>query len=224
LINDIDRIPIDIISIRLSPSHLFPILKMKKNTICWIKTVSPETAAGELQEINQKVASPLGNVDNVYQAQSLCPKTILGHDVLYKSVLHDPNCLTPMWFLEAIAVYVSLLNKCTYAVTHHGSNLEHLMVDANKSKQALKALQNDEPQNYFEGKELALMRYARKLTLTPSEIIENDIKQLQQAGATDKEILEINQVTASFAYSNRVINGLGVDLGDEPVGFYVEDK
>jgi uncharacterized peroxidase-related enzyme len=197
---------------------------MKKNTICWIKTVSPETADGELQEINQKVASPLGNVDNVYQAQSLCPKSILGHDVLYKSVLHDPDCMTPMWFLEAIAVYVSYLNKCTYAVTHHGSNLEHLMADSIKSQQALKVLQDDHPENYFGGKELALMKYTRKLTLTPAEIMEQDIEQLRIAGATDKEILEINQVTASFAYSNRVISGLGVDLGDEPVGFYVEDK
>jgi uncharacterized peroxidase-related enzyme len=197
---------------------------MKKHTICWLKTVSPETAEGELQEINKQVASPLGNVDNVYQAQSLCPKTILGHDVLYKSVLHDPNCMTPLWFMEAAAVYVSLLNKCTYAVTHHGSNLEHLMADSVRSQQALIALRDDKPENYFEGKELALMQYARKLTLTPFAIDEKDIEQLRKAGATDKEILEINQVTASFAYSNRVISGLGVDLGDEPVGFYVEEK
>ena len=197
---------------------------MKKNTICWIKTVSPENADGELQEINKQVASPLGNVDNVYQAQSLCPKTILGHDVLYKSVLHDPNCMTPMWFLEAIAVYTSLLNKCTYAVTHHGSNLEHLMANQEKSSLVMQSLQSNNPEKYFKGKELALMLYARKLTLTPAEIKENDIEQLRTAGACDKEILEINQVTASFAYSNRVISGLGVDLGDEPVGFYVEDQ
>ena len=197
---------------------------MKKGgtPICWIKTVSPEVASGELKTINQQVASPLGNVDYVYQAQSLCPKTIQGHDGLYKSVLHDPDCITSMWFLEAIAVYTSVLNACSYAILHHGANLIFLMNNSAQSEKALNAINDDKPQRFFQGKELTFMQYTRKLTLTPAEMVENDIEQLRQAGAHDKEILEINQVVASFAYSNRVISGLGVKLGDEPVGFYVK--
>ena len=199
-------------------------MKSKKIPICWISTVSPESAAGELKEINQQVASVLGNVDYVYQAQSLCPKTILGHDVLYKSVLHDPNNILPKWFLEAIAVYTSSLNKCDYAVSHHGANMCHLMADKVKSRDALKAISNDRPQEYFQEKELALLQYTRKLTLTPSVLVETDIEKLRASGAIDKEILETNQVVASFAYSNRVISGLGVTLGDVIIGFYVEKQ
>ena len=199
-------------------------MKPKKTPICWINTVSPESAAGELKNINQQVASPLGNVDYVYQAQSLCPKSILGHDVLYKSVLHDPDAIIPLWFLEVVSVYTSALNKCDYAIMHHGSNVTQLMNKPEKSEKMLEALQNDEPQSCFQGKELAFLAYTRKLTLTPSEIIEEDIDKLRKAGAVDKEILEVNQVVASFAYSNRVISGLGVQLGDEPIGFYVDSE
>jgi len=199
-------------------------MKSKKKPICWIKTIAPESATGELQNINQQVASPLGNVDYVYQAQSLSPKTILGHDILYKSVLHDPNNILAKWFLEAIAVYTSSLNKCDYAVSHHGTNMCHLMKNELDPEKALKALKEDLPQTYFQGKELAMLQYTRKLTLIPSEVDKTDIAQLRASGAIDKEILETNQVVASFAYSNRVISGLGVELGDEPIGFYVEKK
>ena len=42
----------------------------------------------------------------------------------------------------------------------------------------------------------------------------------KKSGASDEEILEVNQVTAGFGYSNRVLNGLGVELGNEKIGFY----
>jgi len=47
-----------------------------------------------------------------------------------------------------------------------------------------------------------------------------DIEALKKNGASDEEILEVNQVTAGFGYSNRVLNGLGVELGNEKIGFY----
>jgi len=62
--------------------------------------------------------------------------------------------------------------------------------------------------------------YTRKLTLTPGEVQHIDIEHIRSQGATDEEILEVNQVAASFNYSNRVINGLGVKPGGEEIGYY----
>ena len=70
------------------------------------------------------------------------------------------------------------------------------------------------------GKELALMRYAGKLTREPGAMIEEDIITAREEGATDEEILEVNQVCAYFNYSNRTLNGLGVSTEGDSIGYY----
>ena len=47
-----------------------------------------------------------------------------------------------------------------------------------------------------------------------------DIEAVKSEGASDSEILEVNQVCAYFCYSYRIINGLGVTLEGDTVGFY----
>ena len=189
-------------------------------TISWIKSIRPEAAEGRLKEIYEKVATAGGSVHNLYQAQSLRPESILGHDVLYKSILHTGEFTCPRWFLEAVAVYTSVLNRCNYAIAHHGANMAHLLADGERAQKICEAFRNDKPETAFGGKELALLLYARKLTLNPGDMKKTDIEVLKQNGASDEEILEVNQVTAGFGYSNRVLNGLGVELGNEKIGLY----
>jgi len=187
---------------------------------CWITTISPPSATGRVKEVYEQAATPHGDVDNVYQAQSLRPETILGHDLLYKSVLHFENPACPRWYLEAIAVFTSVLNLCPYAVKHHLANMDHLLGDPGRSADILKAFQSNMLETAFAGKELLLMRYARKLTKDPADLNRADIESLKGKGVSDEEILEVNQVSACFNYSNRVINGLGVRLGNERIGYY----
>jgi uncharacterized peroxidase-related enzyme len=189
-------------------------------TISWIKSIRPESAQGRLKEIYEKVATADGGVHHLYQAQSLRPESILGHDVLYKSILHTGEFSCPGWFLEAVAVYTSVLNRCSYAIAHHGANMAHLLSDRERTQKIGDAFRNDKPEAAFEGKELALLRYTRKLTLHPEDMEKADIEALKKNGASDEEILEVNQVTAGFGYSNRVLNGLGVELGNEKIGLY----
>ena len=49
-----------------------------------------------------------------------------------------------------------------------------------------------------------------------------DVETVRAAGASDGEILEVNQVAAYFAYSNRVLNGLGVTTEGDTIGYYAE--
>lgn len=187
---------------------------------CWIKTIAEKDARGKLRDIYDRVKSPHGTVDRVYQAQSLMPETIAGHDALYKSILHNPHNRLAGWFLEAVAVYTSLLNHCRYAAVHHGHNMRVLCGDQERGEICYAALACDRPQDAFAGKHLELMKYVRKLTRAPAAIEEADIDTLRTAGATDREILEVNQVCAGFNYSVRVLNGLGVSLEGDVIGFY----
>lgn len=57
-----------------------------------------------------------------------------------------------------------------------------------------------------------MLRYVEKLTLTPAETTSEDLDALRRAGFSDEDILQIAEVTAYYAYANRIADGLGVEL------------
>ena len=60
-----------------------------------------------------------------------------------------------------------------------------------------------------------MLRYAIKLTQTPDKMVEQDVIDLRQVGFSDRDILHIAEVTAYYAYVNRIADGLGVKLESE---------
>ena len=181
-----------------------------------------ENATGSLKEAYELAKTPAGTVDNVMRVHSQRPHTMVGHLTLYRSVLHHPDNTLPLWFLEAVGVYTSLLNECEYSFTHHCANMRRLLKDDEHASTIETALRGQAPEAAFSGKELALLRYTGKLTSTPGKVEAADVEAAQAVGATDGEILEVNQVCAYFCYSNRTLNGLGVALVGDAVGYYAE--
>lgn len=57
-----------------------------------------------------------------------------------------------------------------------------------------------------------MLDYAAKLTAEPWKMVEDDVIALRQAGFSDSAILDINQVAAYYAFANRLVDGLGVEL------------
>jgi uncharacterized peroxidase-related enzyme len=60
----------------------------------------------------------------------------------------------------------------------------------------------------------AMLEYAVKLTLEPWHMVEEDVIALREAGFSDADILDINQITGYYAFVNRLADGLGVELED----------
>ncbi|MCB0011090.1 MAG: hypothetical protein KDE34_04295 [Anaerolineales bacterium] len=60
----------------------------------------------------------------------------------------------------------------------------------------------------------AMLDYVRTVTLTPAQSSEAEIVRLREVGFGDKAILEINQIAGFFAWCNRTVDGLGVELED----------
>ncbi len=187
----------------------------------WIEMIEPADARDPLlKEMYDLVKTPHGTVDNVMKAHSLRPRTMQGHVVLYRSVLHSPELTLPLWYLEVVASYVSILNNCAYSLFHHFRNAASLIGDEARSQAIRAALDARAPEQAFGGKELALLNYAAKLTLAVGAMEESDVKPLRATGTTDGEILEVNQVVAYFNYSNRLLNGLGVTTKGDRIGYY----
>jgi uncharacterized peroxidase-related enzyme len=151
---------------------------------------------------------------------------MIGHHTLYMSVLHCDDNTLPTWFQEVIASYVSILNNCKYSLTNHFSNARHLIADDARADAILAALQADSPQDTFSGAELAMLRYARKLTCACGRMMASDLSEMRQFDVDDGRILEVNQIVGYFNYANRSLNGLGVTLEGDVVGYYVapEDR
>lgn len=185
----------------------------------YIKTIPYTEADGRLLKLYDRVKGPNNNVDNIMMAHSLRPHSMEGHMALYKNVLHHNSNTVPKWFLEAIGVYVSLLNKCAYCVEHHYTGLVRLLNDDDKANSLLTAFQAHDLKNApLTDAEKAALHYAQKLTTAPQSITSKDINNLRETGYSDGEILEINQVTSYFSYANRTVLGLGISTDGDILG------
>ena len=88
-----------------------------------------------------------------------------------------------------------------------------------KDEELVEALQTDYRQAKLSSADRAMLDYAYKLTLTPWKMVDADVQILRDHGFTDRAIHDINQITAYYAYVNRVADGLGVSLEE----FWQED-
>jgi len=59
-----------------------------------------------------------------------------------------------------------------------------------------------------------MLAYAVKLTHAPGDMVAADVAALRSEGFSDRDILDIVEVTAYYAYVNRIADGLGVPTED----------
>ena len=57
-----------------------------------------------------------------------------------------------------------------------------------------------------------MLAYAEKLTADPGAMGEADVEALRSGGFSDRDVLDICEVVAYYAYANRIVDGLGVSL------------
>ena len=192
---------------------------MKDETVCWVEFEDEATGSPALATAFAAVAGEDGGVENLYKAMALTPGAIEPADQLYKQLLHNPDCPFEPWLRELISLQVAMICGSGYAIAHHGANFHHFFAD----RRASEALQETVRLGTWEadvedGKLRAILAFNDKLSRFPEAIVEMDIQALRTAGLSEKEIVYLVQISASFAYWSRVINALGIAVGDDPVG------
>ncbi|MFT4603153.1 MAG: putative peroxidase-related enzyme [Arenicella sp.] len=146
------------------------------------------------------------------------PHTLIGHMNLYKATIHNSNNTLPKWYLEALGVYTSSLNKCEYCVVHHTAGLRRLLNDDELTTNFLQKAKEDNVDGLFDSSHDVGFAYAKQITLNLDSSSENDIQKLRDAGFSDGEVLEINQVVSYFNYVNRMVVSLGVNIAGDIIG------
>ncbi len=95
---------------------------------------------------------------------------------------------------------------------HHRRGLRRLL----KDDELVDRIATDYTKAGLDDRRLAMLRYADKLTRQPSAMKKADVEDLRAVGFDDLDILNLAEVTAYYAYVNRIADGLGVEL--EPWG------
>ena len=57
-----------------------------------------------------------------------------------------------------------------------------------------------------------MLDFAVKLTVTPGDMVAADVDALRKAGFSDRDVLDITEVVAYYAYANRIADGLGIGI------------
>lgn len=186
--------------------------------MAWIKTIGFDEATGRLRDLYDGIGGKRRRIDNILAVHSLRPHTLVGHLSLYKSVLHHTGNQVEPWFLEAVGILVSTLNRCPYCVAHHVEGMRRLIRDEVRSSNLVAALDVQKFSSAFTRKETAALDYTVALTEDPSDVTVELVNRMRAEGWTDGEILEINQVASYFAYANRTVSGLGVSTDGDELG------
>ena len=95
-------------------------------------------------------------------------------------------------------------------MTHHGGSLRRLTRD----EALVSQLEEDYTSAPLEPADRQMVDYVVGLTRNPSAMHDRDVDALRQVGFSERAILDIAQITAYFAFVNRLAKGLGVTLED----------
>ena len=176
-----------------------------------IQTIHEREATGELAEWYRRVGNPDGTVDNVMKVHSLNLDTLRTHFEMYTAAMHRQSPLSRTE-REMVAVTVSRLNGCTYCLRHHHAGLVRLLGPLRPTVGDALA---DGRTDGLTDREQAMIDYATKLTRTPQAMSRADVESLRTAGLNDRAILDLAQCIGYFCYVNRIVTGLGVELGTD---------
>jgi uncharacterized peroxidase-related enzyme len=93
-------------------------------------------------------------------------------------------------------------------VDHHRRGLRRLI----KNDELVDAVERDWRSANLSDKRTAMLSFAVKLTATPGLMDDRDTDALRAVGFSDRDILDIVEVVAYYAYANRVADGLGIEI------------
>lgn len=106
---------------------------------------------------------------------------------------------------ELGAVGASVVNRCIYCAAVHASRYNQLT----KTEDHMQAVFAEGEAATLPPREQAIYAFAVKLSKTPSEATEADMRALRDAGLNDEEILDLVLSSALFGWANRLMHLLG---------------
>lgn len=114
---------------------------------------------------------------------------------------------------ELIAAFVSAQNGCEYCRDSHTGVATQL----GQPEGLVEKLVNDLETANLDQKMKPVLRYVKKLTLTPNQVTQTDIDAILSVGWDETAVVHANLVCAFFNLMNRWVEGLGIESTPQAV-------
>ena len=111
---------------------------------------------------------------------------------------------------EIIAAFVSGLNECNYCQGTHSAVAENFGMDPNLIESLLVNIDTAEIDNKFK----PILQYVKKLTLSPSKMIQADADKVFLAGWSEQALYDAICICCLFNFFNRLLDGHGIKGND----------
>jgi uncharacterized peroxidase-related enzyme len=178
--------------------------------VSWLRVPDEPDLPADVQALFEAPRARLGFVPNVLRLYALRPSHLLLWDAHYNDLMKGDSGLSKAE-REMIAVVVSVANECRYCIAAHSAALRKLTKDTVLAD----VIAADHTTAALEPRVVAMLDYARKLTLRPTEMTEADVTELREAGWADEDVMDIAEVTGMFNLTNRMASGLGWEPNPE---------
>lgn len=176
----------------------------------WLRVPDEDSLPEEVRALHDPPREKLGFVPNVLRNFALRPAHLLRWNEHYEELMKGDSGLSKAE-REMIAVVVSVANRCRYCIAAHSAALRKLTKDPALAD----AIAADHATAPLEPRDHAMLDYATKLTLHPTEMEEADVQRLRDAGWSDEDVMDIAEVVGMFNLTNRMASGLGWEPNPE---------
>ncbi|MGD9987094.1 peroxidase-related enzyme [Pseudonocardia sp.] len=170
----------------------------------WFPVPPVSDLSASLQSLCGKAEEQLGFVPNVFRGYAHRPERFSAWFAHY-SQLHVPTDNLSAADREMIAVVVSAIHSCTYCLTSHLHALREALGDVVKADLILHNWRHAG----LDERELAICRYADKLTREPATISREDLDTLAKVGLSEDEVWDVAELTAMYSFTNRLALAMG---------------
>lgn len=170
----------------------------------WVSQVAEEQASPDLKPLYRQIRESFGFLPNYFQALGRAPEVIERQIALAGILLREGA--VPATVKEQMVLVVSGINSSSYCIAVHMELLRKLGVE----KALGRKLATDYASAPVGAKEMALMRFAEKLTRSPSDIQKADAEAVLRAGWDEAALVETVLTVAWANFINRVGFGLGL--------------
>jgi uncharacterized peroxidase-related enzyme len=152
----------------------------------------------------EAIRAAFGFVPNFYRAQTMRPDLIHAEVNLMSAILDNEGALTRQQ-KEYLFLVSSAANLSTYCVTAHCEIVRMLGIEGPEPEQ----IAIDYASTSLPMKMKALLAFATRLNLHPTNITRQDIDDLRTYGYSDQQVMEAAVVVGFAKFANFVAFGLG---------------
>ena len=175
---------------------------------------SPAEAEGTLLELYQEDMKTKGYVANTTTAFSLRPEVYKAWLQLLSSIRSNMRLRR----FELVTFAAAQALKCTYCMLAHGAILRKNFFGPRE----LAAIARDFRNAGLPDEEVALMEFARKITLEPNQITPADFEPLRDKGLSDTEILDVVLTVTARNFMSKTLDALGAEPDEALMGLEPE--